>query len=93
MKASQDVRNYLKKDISFNSIVFLRFLLLAFFVFILLAPSGILILNLSLANTMEQYFAITANNYRKISSTMDITRRSVMINEILNGRIADNVNT
>ena len=66
MKASQDVRNYLKKDISFNSIVFLRFLLLAFFVFILLAPSGILILNLSLANTMEQYFAITQITIEKL---------------------------
>ena len=66
MKASQDVRNYLKKDISFNSIVFLRFLLLAFFVFILLAPSGILILNLSLANTIEQYFAITQITIEKL---------------------------
>ena len=66
MKASQDVRNYLKKDISFNSIVFLRFLIFAFFVFILLAPSGILILNLSLANTIEQYFAITQITIEKL---------------------------
>ena len=66
MKAIQDVHNYLKKVISFNSIVFLRFLLFAFFVFILLAPSGILILNLSLANTMEQYFAITQITIEKL---------------------------
>jgi len=66
---------------------------LAFFSFILIAPSTILILNLSLDNTIEQYFAITAFNYRKISTTMDITRRSVLLNEIFNGRIADNVNT
>ena len=92
-KASQDVRHHLKKDISFHSIVFYKILFLAFFSFILIAPSTILILNLSLDNRIEQYFAITAYNYRKISTTMDITRRSVMLNEILNGRIADNVNT
>ena len=92
-KASQDVRHHLKKDISFHSIVFYKILFLAFFSFILIAPSTILILNLSLDNTIEQYFAITAFNYRKISTTMDITRRSVLLNEIFNGRIADNVNT
>ena len=92
-KASQDVYNYLKKDITFNSIVIFKILLLAFFAFILIAPSVILILNLSLANIIEQYFAITANNYRKISTMMDITRRSVMLNEILKDRIPDNVNT